>query len=733
MANATSMTLSDGTNTLATGPLPSGSIETGPLNATTTFTLTALGGGAQAQSTVVVTASANLPTVQLTATPNPVQSGQFTTFSWTTTNASTISFDPEIEIEDVDPLPLSFSTSLALQSTTTYTATVTGQGGTTTGSITITVLPPAPSITFAANPSAVVVGGNTTLTWNVQDATALSIADGSNNVVVPSGALPSGSQAVTPAASTTYTATATGAGGTQTATAAVTVANLVANPSSINIGQTSTLSWNFPGATSVSISPCNLQNVPDCSALPPASSAVTQPLNSTTKYTATPTGGSAPAASVTVTVSGLKSRLKHIIFFMQENRSFDQYFGRLGAYRAQKVPGASPSDIDGFDPNVELTGLQGRKVSPFHSRTVCTDNLSPSWNETHSSIHLRNGTYLMDRFMLATASIPEGLQRDPNGDRAMGFYDERDLPYYYELATQFATSDRWFAPLLTHTIPNRMYLFAATSFGHIRASDPAHPRPDTGWPVKTIFDLLTEHNIPWKYYYQDSSVFLSDWAAWNNPVNQGRVRNISEWFSILSNPNADQLLPPVVFIERGGNPDPKKGQVATDEHPLNNIQVGAKVTRQIIDALMKSSAWQSSAFIWTFDEAGGLYDHVPPVPMPKPDDIEPFLRSTDVVDQFDKSGLRVPLIVVSPWVKKNYVSHTPRDFTAILNFIQERFDLPALTRRDAAQPSMQEFFDFSTPSWLTPPPLPEQPAHEPILNWNDPGAGVCDFRLETAP
>jgi phospholipase C len=119
--------------------------------------------------------------------------------------------------------------------------------------------------------------------------------------------------------------------------------------------------------------------------------------------------------------------------------------------------------------------------------------------------------------------------------------------------------------------------------------------------------------------------------------------------------------------------------------------------------------------------------------MPKPDNIEPILRPDDVKDSFDKSGLRVPMIVVSPWVKKNFVSHTPRDFTAILKFIQERFDLPALTERDKAQPSMQEFFDFTTPSWMTPPPLPEQPAQSSILGWNDPGAGVCDFKLETAP
>jgi len=132
---------------------------------------------------------------------------------------------------------------------------------------------------------------------------------------------------------------------------------------------------------------------------------------------------------------------------------------------------------------------------------------------------------------------------------------------------------------------------------------------------------------------------------------------------------------------------------------------------------MQSSSWQDSAFILTFDEFGGLYDHVSPQPAVSPDGIKPVdLRPGDVcmsgntgpTCDFVYTGFRVPLIVVSPFTQKNYVSHTVADTTAILKLIETRFDLPNLTKRDAAQMDMTEFFDFANPPWLTPPNPPAQ-------------------------
>jgi phospholipase C len=136
-----------------------------------------------------------------------------------------------------------------------------------------------------------------------------------------------------------------------------------------------------------------------------------------------------------------------------------------------------------------------------------------------------------------------------------------------------------------------------------------------------------------------------------------------------------------------------------------------------MNELMASSSWKDSAFILTFDEFGGLYDHVSPQPAVSPDGIMPvdFLPgdictppTTGPTCDFVYTGYRVPLIVVSPYARKNYVSHTAADLTAILKFIETRFKVPSLTRRDAAQMDMTEFFEFDHPAWMIPPDPPAQ-------------------------
>jgi phospholipase C len=137
--------------------------------------------------------------------------------------------------------------------------------------------------------------------------------------------------------------------------------------------------------------------------------------------------------------------------------------------------------------------------------------------------------------------------------------------------------------------------------------------------------------------------------------------------------------------------------------------------------VMASSYWKDSAFILTYDEGGGLYDHVSPAAAVIPDGIGPKdLFAGDICTQttgptcnFRFTGYRVPLLVISPFTKKNYVSHTPADFTAILKLIEARFGLLALTKRDAAQMDMTEFFDFANPPWLTPPGPPVQSTGDP--------------------
>jgi phospholipase C len=691
------------------------------------------------------------PTVtSFAVSPNVTAPGQFVNFSWATANATAFSVTPSIAQDD-QTLPLnstaySYNTNGLTQTTAFQAVASSGSTNSQPKSATLTVVP----LTLTASPTMVPAGQPVTLTYGGPNngSTWSLITVGTNNPTqLPAPSMCNGNictatyQTPPLSTNTTFQVSAAGSAGGQAYSpqVAVTVENpttitFTANPTTVPPGGAVTLSWTTMNATSVSINqgigqvapplPVNMGSY--CCAHPTA----------TTTYTATATSpypNSPPAmASATVTVStGGISNLNHIIFLVQENRAFDNYFGVLANYRVNidHIPGAQLSDVDDLHTlpsGYQICNPQGHCFAPFHARTECIENLSPAWDETHYDMDLvgndwlhltQNSQYLMDRFLDTTLSGGSGDQYDPTHSRPLGYYDQTDLPFYYELATQFVTDDQFRSPIPANTVPNRMYLFAATSYGH--AFGPNSPS-DPAWQRPTIFRALQQAGITWRYYYQDNSVFLANWADWNDPQIQGNVRNIQEWYNILASPNADQELPQVVFIERAG-------ATGYDEHPKNNVQKGSARVQQILNALLTSTAWPDSAFILTFDEGGGLFDHVGPILVTPPDDLPPQdLGPHDQQGLFNVTGFRLPVIVVSPWVKPQTVVHQQTDYTSILKLIETRFSVPPLTQRDATTQDMTDptngFFDFSTPHLLTVPPLPTQPTN-----------GVCSYQLEGSP
>lgn len=399
----------------------------------------------------------------------------------------------------------------------------------------------------------------------------------------------------------------------------------------------------------------------------------------------------------------------HIIFTFQENRSFDNYFGVMNQYRAMN--GVNDNAVNGLNLSTKLQDIGGQEISPFHLQTECEENTQPSWNASHADYD--NG--LMDYFLKTGNSFPSPSIIDPNGTRAIGYYDWTDLPYYYALAFQFATSDQYFSSALAPTGVNRSYTFAGTSLGFIGT-----PQPPNGGTFSnlTIFDLLDRAGVSWRYYYQQAAPqWITIWSTYSR--DSDKVVPISEYYTDLQD---ESTFPQVAFIEETGSkdehPKPNPGQSGAPE----NIQDGASLMSNIIGSLMASPTWKTSVFILSYDEGGGLYDHVPPPNMPAPDGYSPYTSKTDAAGLFNQAGFRVPLMVVSPWTIPHLVSHTPRDHTSILKFIETRFSLPPLTARDAAADDMMQFFNFPSPAWMTPPTLPAQPT-----------SGVCDLNLETAP
>jgi len=464
---------------------------------------------------------------------------------------------------------------------------------------------------------------------------------------------------------------------------------------------------------------------------------------------------------VTATFSGPQNiaALSHIIFLAQENRSFDHYFGALRGYWAQNgYPDQSFDGLPQFNPSSGAAPLKGpaptipgcdpslpppsdcvfaakNPVTSYHLNTQCIENPSPSWNESHVDWDYNDAVGQMpaalNGFVWAAGHDARALNppfNDVNGIRAMGYYDGSDLNYYYFMASKFATSDRWFHPVMTRTPPNRAYLIAGTSQGY------AYPigtnSADTALlTATTIFQELQTAGVSWKIYVDpekstcsgppyDSACLVSlssiqdfQWSQTIPTQYPQNIAPISQYFADLQS----GTLPQVALIEPASD-------AGFDEHPTNSdlapsdIQLGANYVSTLINGLMTSSSWKDSVFILTFDEFGGLYDHVSPQPAVSPDGIQPVdllpldvcTQSTGPTCDFVYTGYRVPLIVVSPYTRKNYVSHSVADLSAILKLIETRFHVPALTKRDAAQIDMAEFFDFSNPAWMTPPNPPAQ-------------------------
>lgn len=348
-----------------------------------------------------------------------------------------------------------------------------------------------------------------------------------------------------------------------------------------------------------------------------------------------------------------KIPLTHLVVVMNENRSFDHLFGTLeteGQPEAEGIP-ATFSNKD----------AAGKVVKPFHLGSTCLERDPPhGWDPMHAKWNAGK----MDGFV--TASDISGS----NGHYAMGYYRKADLPFYNFLANTWAISDRYFASVIGPTWPNRDYLYAGTSDGVTNTFE-------RNIDVPTVFDALDAAKVDWGIYGDGGS------RAGCASV----TRNHYKMADFLDQA-ASGKLPPVVFLDPTGS---------QDEHPPADVQGGEAWSRKIYEAARKSPLWPKMAVLFTYDEGGGLFDHVPP---PKACIASPSQA------QFDRLGFRVPLTVVSPYARPHFVSHKTHEHTSILRLIELLHDLPALTARDANADALLDLFDFACPTMLDAPAGP---------------------------
>jgi len=786
-------------------------------------------GGAAFTTIDLTVATATTTSVSITANPTTISAGSASTLYVTAQNAT------QVTVTGSDGSTYTLSTTggsltVTPAATTTYMAVATGSSGnasaTTTVTVsatgaTVTVTSPSPGATVTSPVQYVASATTTTCSKGVasmgiyvnnslvyvvnaaQLNTTIALATGSEHTVVEEWDHCGG------AAYTTINLTV--------ATATTTSVSITANPTSIAVGSASTLNVTAQAATQVTVtgtdgSIYNLSSTGGSQTVSPTS---------TTTYTAEAIGSSGNAsADTTVTIitgDGINS-IQHVIFMLQENHTFDNYFGMLNPYR--KMNGWNIGDdgkdyeVDGIDDKLNAISNQddqGATYPLFKLRSTCIDDDSSDWLASYGDVNrynfLTSRPIKMDGFVhnaegYATSCVNSktcsGSFTDTTGERAMGYYDQDFLNYYYYMAAQFAVSDRWFSPIASKSVPNRIATFAGgTTQGLVFDPGSDDHLPQTS--AVSIFQELEGAGVSWRIYY----TVTRDFCAASNPcstlpsgnypdttfssfsfsnrylysntshaictgttkpssavgdptnsfcIDPNHVAPLSTFFTDLTN----GTLPAFAFIESGSG--------LNDEHPGSgqSILAGQSEVANILNQFMTSSSWKNSVFFLSYDEGGGPYDHVPPVPgysnqntdaslgtIPdisqiavNPDGYNPCLpptpgvfttycdlRSSDpgahsgdaaAVNGFAAQlGFRVPNIIVSPFTRRHYVSHTPMDHTAIIKFVENRFigSSAHLTNRDAVQPNLLEFFDFNGVPWAT-PPIPPTPANASSLGYN---------------
>jgi phospholipase C len=428
--------------------------------------------------------------------------------------------------------------------------------------------------------------------------------------------------------------------------------------------------------------------------------------------------------SVTFTateVTATPNPIQHLIFIIQENHSFDNYFGTYpGANGLSNAPPCcqvDPNDSSspivkpfplGGDTNISIVGdelppgiadpddllsMSANESSPFPFNNESIDCCGHSWTAAH--VAYDDGK--MDGFVAAQ-----------NGSiYTMGYYNRTEIPYYWDYANNFVLDDNFFASSFSPSWPNHLYIASGSSGGYENnggCGAGGYFGCNLTWTA--MAQELQQRGVSWRWY--DGATNATAPSIWNvlpqfnyfenNPsILQAHVRPTSEFLTALSNgtlPSVSWVIPgswfppnvPSACSQPGFN-DKKIPTESASEHPPARLDCGMDYVSTLINSVMQSQYWQNTAIVLTWDDWGGYYDHVAP-------------------PQVDKYGLgfRVPTIVISPYAKHGYIDHTEYEFASMLKLIEVQFNVPSLTGRDANASDLLNSFNFNQPPQ---PPLIE--------------------------
>ena len=393
---------------------------------------------------------------------------------------------------------------------------------------------------------------------------------------------------------------------------------------------------------------------------------------------------------------------EHIVVVMMENHSFDNLLGALPRTRADVDGLTFDSAGNATNGNPDGAGSPAQVTSFPCPNTAQAKSITQAWKPTHEQID--GGA--MDGFVGSEKGARE----------AMGYYTPEVLPFAYSLAETFTLANRWFCSVPGPTYPNRRFLLAGTAFGGTATNTTElldaleHPPPNG-----TIFDRLSRHAISWANYFTDIPLitvlprtliehidhvharrkFLEACSAGTLP----QVSFVDPAAGTLSSIASSLDALPKIVKDALDRLDPGE----TEEDP-DDMYYGERWAHETVEAVLRSPAWPRTLLILTYDEHGGYYDHVPPPPALAPDDIPPKLAPGEQGD-YTMYGVRVPAVVVSPYSRSGGVSNVTCDHTSVLATIEHKWNLPALSARDANASTVMDFLDPGDPALLQPPAL----------------------------
>ena len=395
-------------------------------------------------------------------------------------------------------------------------------------------------------------------------------------------------------------------------------------------------------------------------------------------------------AFVAGAANGTLQDVEHVVILMQENRSFDHYFGTL-------------KGVHGFSDRT-VRSLQGGRSSfyqprggsyllPFHTGLQCLNDVEHDWEGGHA--------------------VWDGGKWDGwvtvNGVNAMAYHQREDLPYYFALADAYTICDAYFCSVLGPTFPNRLYLFTGTMDALGTGGGPYTDNsvPAAGFRWTTYAERLQAAGVTWRVY-RPAGDWYGDALAWfaqfrsagpGNPLYDRGLATVSDVVAAFRGDVTNGTLPKVSWVIPPFD---------SSEHPPYSAANGQDFTKQILDAVASSAdVYRSTVFILTYDENGGFFDHLPP-PVPPPGTTAEFVNGAPI-----GLGVRVPTIIVSPWTRGGKVCSAVFDHTSLLRFL-ERWT-------GVAEPNISDWrrqvcgdltaaFDFAHPDFR----LPHLPRATPV-------------------